>query len=401
MINKLRTYLREGFTYSGLEVSEIEGKESYFLLKLKKSKNELVLTDKIVLDRLDGLPKLIKKNSSIFLCINTSSMLTKKVEGANIKNPEALVNQAFPNLDQSNFYYEVFSQDNESVITISKKENVDSLLSKLKDLKVQVSRFSLGVSALGNLLPYLDSPTIALSNRKLILENHRITELEPISPQEENAININGLELSNSHVLSFGQILGHLGGKEHSTNFEEVCAALKWGAKNQRIFGQVLKYALAFFLLLLLSNFFVYDFYHSKVSELNAAMASTSSQKEVLTLLGESVQKKQERVETLSNSSNSRATYYLDLFAQQIPNSILLTDIKYQPLAKPVRESKPIILEEQTLSVSGISRNVNDFSFWIEELERYNWVHTVETLEYDYVSKDTSSFLLEIGFYED
>jgi len=129
-------------------------------------------------------------------------------------------------------------------------------------------------------------------------------------------------------------------------------------------------------------------------------MAATGSKKDELTALDASVKQKQERVETLSAFSNSKATYYLDLFAQRIPTSILLSEIKYQPLAKPVREKKPILLEEGNLMVAGISKDVNEFSFWIEELEKYEWIRSVETLDYDYVSKNTSNFLIEIGFHE-
>lgn len=401
MIGKLRTYLKEGFTYNGLEISETEGKASYFLLKLKKSKDELVLTDKIELEDLGGLPNSIKKNSSIFLCINTSTILTKKVEGVNSNNPEAIVSQAFPGLDLNKYYYQVFARSSESIVTISNKEPIDAFLLKLKDLKIQVSKFSLGISAIENILPYLESGTVSISNKQLVLKNGGIDEISASSTQSEQQYSVNGLELSNFHLLSFAQILGHLSGKVHTTNFEDVCAGLQWESKNHRIFNQVLKYSLAFFIVLLLANFFIYDIYHEKVGELNAAMDATSSQKDELTLLGESVQRKQERVETLTASANSKATYYLDLFAKNIPTSILLTGIKYQPLAKPVRETKPIMLEEETMLVSGISKSVNDFSFWIEELERSGWINSVETLDYDYISKDTSNFLLEIGFYED
>ena len=79
----------------------------------------------------------------------------------------------------------------------------------------------------------------------------------------------------------------------------------------------------------------------------------------------------------------------------------MLSEIKYQPLAKPVRENKPILLEDGVLLVSGISKDVNDFSFWIEELEKYEWVTSAETLDYDYAGKTTSTFLIEIGFHED
>jgi len=80
MIGKLRTYLKEGFTYSGLEISESEKGETYFLLELKKSKGELVITNKKELAGLDELPTATQKKFPIFLSINTAGILTKKLE---------------------------------------------------------------------------------------------------------------------------------------------------------------------------------------------------------------------------------------------------------------------------------------------------------------------------------
>lgn len=401
MVTKLRTYLKEGFTYSGLEISESEKGQAYFLLELKKSKGELLITNKKELASLEELPAFIQKKYPIFLCINTDDILTKKVEAPQATNAEAIVNQAFPNIDLNNFYYEIIQLSNNPIVTLSRKESVDSILKKLQDLKVKISTFSLGVSAIENVIPYLEETTLNVSNFEINLIDKNIASLVSVEEVNKQLYTINGLELSSSYLLSFSQILGNLNQHASNTNFAEVTENLKWEFKNFRIFNQVLKIALAFFIALLLGNFFVYNSYHEEVGNLKAAMEATSSKKDELTFLDASVKRKQERVETLSNSSNSKATFYLDLFAQRIPTSILLSEIKYQPLAKPVRESKPILLENGTILVSGISKDVNAFSFWVEDLEKQEWINSVETLDYDYAGKSTSNFLIEIGFNED
>lgn len=399
MVSKLKTYLKEGFTYASLEIIESEQGEAYFLLELKKDKNELVITNKKELKKLEELPNHIKKKYPLFLCINTSNVLTKKVENTNTNSIEAIVNQAFPNLDLGNFYYEVIQTSTNPIVTISRKEPVDTILHKLKEMQIRISKFSLGISAIYYVLPYLKDESIIASNFKINISDTDIDTILPSVSEAEKKYTINGLELSSDHLLSFSQILGNLNQSSSSTNFESLTEKLKWEFRNHRIFNRIVKYSLIFFLVLLLGNFLAYDFYHEEVGQLNSAMAATSSKKDELTFLDASVKRKQERVETLSASSNSKATYYLDLFAGQIPNSILLNELKYQPLAKPVREKKPIILEDGTLLISGISKDVKEFSFWIEELEKYEWINSVETLDYDYISKNTSNFLIEIGFH--
>lgn len=400
MLNKVRTYFKEGFTYTGIEVVEVDGSSSFSILELKKSKNELLVVLSAIVEDVKDIPSKTKKNHPIFLCINTANVITKQVANTNSTNPDAIVNDAFPDLDLNNFYYEVIQISNGPIVTISKRNPIDKLIANLKELKIQVSQISLGISPVSNVIGYLEEENITLSNHVLKKEDGQIAQIASGTECEEKSYDINGLNITSKNLLSFAQILGHLNKENRIVNYNSISESLEWDFKNQRIFNQVLKYSLFFFVALLLANFFVYNSYHEKVAELNLTMAATSSKKNELSALDESVKRKQERVETLSSSSNSKATYYLDRFAQQIPSSILLSEIKYQPLAKPVRESKSILLDNGIVLVSGISKDVDEFSFWVEELEKLTWVSSVETLDYDFVSKNTSAFLIEIGFHE-
>lgn len=401
MLHKVSTYFKEGFCYAALEISGSEDGTYYSYLELKKAKGLLVVSNSKPLTGLDELPKILKKNTPLFICINTSSVLTKINEGMPGNNYEALVNRTFPNLDLNNFYFEVVPQVESSIVSILKREAVEKILEELRSLKIPINGFSLGISGLSHILPYLNDGMITTSTRQVQVNGRSILAIKSDESSTSTEYDINGLSLKNNDLLAFSQIIGYLGNATQHTNFGDVVDNLKWEFKNHRIFNQVLKYALAFFIVLLLTNFFIYNSYHEKVGEQNAAMAATSSKKDEVMALDASVKRKQERVETLSSASNSKATYYLDVLAQNIPNSILLSELKYQPLAKPVRESKPIILENEILLISGISKDVNEFSQWVEEIEKLSWVESVETLDYDFVTKKTSNFLIEIGFHAD
>ncbi|MEM9144205.1 MAG: hypothetical protein AAGA86_14540 [Bacteroidota bacterium] len=401
MLRNIGAYLKEGLRFWALEISETAGEESYFLLKLKRNRDELVITETLQLDTLDGLAALPHRGQPLFLCINTTKIVTKRVEGPPNKNPEATINLAFPNLELNSFYYEVMPQKADCMVSITKKEYVHGLLDRLHEMKTPLYRISLGISAIQNILPFMEEGTISVSNRELVHETGAIHTISTISEQSRSRYRVNGLDLTNPFLLGFSLILGYLGKKKYITNFEPICEGLQWEAKNKFLFDTGLKLALGFFVVLLLGNFLVYDFYHDKVNALNTSMEANSSQKEELTLMAEDVRKKQDRMETLGSSLNSKATYYLDRIAQRMPSTLLLDQMKYQPLAKPLREKKPIVLEERILWVSGISKSVGDFSQWIAELEKYPWIRSVETLDYDYISKSSSHFALEIQCYED
>ena len=401
MIKKLKTYLLEGAIYTGLELHDSDQGEVYHLLEIKRTQGELLINRKGKASCMEELVLTINKQYPIFLCINTPNILLKSVENIGSEDrEEALVNLAFPNLDLENFYYEIVKKTDTALVSIARKGSIDTQLAKLADSKIKISNFSLGLSAFDTIVPYLDEETIQVSNHQITILDNSMIEILPSTSAIKQKYTINGLKMDSSLLLSFSAVLKHLNSAQNGTNFGDLSKKLEWNFKNDRIFDKVLKLSLAFFVVLLLGNFMVYNIYHEKVGELNTSVSATGAQKEELTLLDASVKRKEERVETLSASSNSMATFYLDLFAQGVPNSILLSEIKYQPLAKPVREKKPVILEEKTLLIAGISKDVNEFSHWIERLEKYVWVQSVETLDYDYISKETSNFLIQLEFQE-
>ena len=400
MLGHVLTYLTEGFTYAGLEIYDVHGVERYCFLEVNKRKGELQITNKATLSSLSELKGHLKKDVPLFLSINTSKVLTKIVEDTETKNPEALVNNSFANLDLNNFYFEVIQMPQRPIIAISKKDYLNGIIQKLNELKIRIVHFSLGISILETITLYIQKRVISGSNFQIATENDLITKISPQPNEADIQYDMNGLTLSSIYILPFSNIIGNLIQKQGITNFREICTDLKWKFKNQRIFNCVLKFSLVFYIGLLLVNFLVFDHYHDKVEILSTAVAANSSQRENLANLEASVKKKKERVETLSTSSNSKSTYYLDKLAKNVPDDILLDEIKYQPLLKSVRDSKPIELEEHTILVSGISKDGKEFSLWLEKLEKQDWISMVETLDYDYISTETSNFSIKIGFHE-
>ena len=401
MLKKVISYLSEGFDYTGIEITESEGENVFFVLQLSRRKGELLVRHKKRINTIDELPAHIPKNNLLLVCLNTSKVLTKEMETIGSANTEEIVHQAFPSLDLDKYYYEVIQDTSRPIVTIVKKEAIAETIRKIKELQLNIYGFTIGISAIQNLLPYLRNRSITLSNKLIHLEDRQIALIVPKNRFLSEEYTINGLQLTSEYLLSFAQILGHLNQREHKANFEEVSERLKWEFKNHRFFNHMSRYALAFFVLLLLFNFVLYNFYFEEVTNHNASISSMDSLKHTLETLETSVKRKEERTATLNNASSSKVTKYLDLLAQEIPATILLDEIKYRPLIKPVRASKPILLEDGTLLLAGTSKNSDDFSLWIRDLEKYPWIHTVVPMDYGYVSGKTSNFLIEIRFDED
>jgi len=101
----------------------------------------------------------------------------------------------------NNFYYEIIQQESTPIVTLSRKESVDTILGKLQELKVKISTFSLGVSAIENVIPYLDEQQVNVSNFEIGLIDKNIASLTNTEEVNKQLYTINGLELSSSYLV--------------------------------------------------------------------------------------------------------------------------------------------------------------------------------------------------------
>ena len=87
-------------------------------------------------------------------------------------------------------------------------------------------------------------------------------------------------------------------------------------------------------------------------------------------------------VESMTSASNSRVIWYVNEISKTVPSSLYLDEIKYQPLAKPINEEKPIRFKNNEISVKGISRNDEDLIAWKSSLEKRTWVEKISFTNY-------------------
>lgn len=394
------TYLKEGNTFVGIEIGEVGNALSYGVLKVQKSKGELTILNSIRVCEIEHIKGHIKKDVPVLLAINTSSILTKIASDVKDGIPEALVNGEFPNLDLNNFYYQISQLPQRPIIAIAKKEYVDGILESFDRQNISIANVCLGIGYLESILPYTRAPGIYAFNTRIAVEDNLISGSSIVYGAYNEDYLINGLEVNSAHLLSFAYVVAFLSKSIGATNLSEANRALGRDLYNRRIFNFGLKYGLVFFTVLLMFNFIMFDHYHDKVESLGTLVASNATQRDNLIQLENTLDQKKKRFEVLTSFSNSKSTYYLDELANNLPATVLLDGIQYQPLTKQVRESKPITLAENTILVFGVSNDDGQFSNWLENLERLDWIGSVETTDYDFMTDESSNFSLKITLNE-
>lgn len=399
MLDVLQTYLTKGTSFYGLEVYEIEVSTKFRLLEVSKKKGELVLADSKSFEDKKDLGTQLNKALPVYLIYNTGDVITKRSGPENTMESKALVSQIFPGLDFENFHFQIAKLKEKCYVSIAKKQNVGHLIERLRQMGLQIAGFSLGISSLSHLVDYMEVDVFCTNTAKYSLETG--SNADPRTPikQDDNvtSYSVNGLEIENTELLAFSGVLGFLENASpiHS-NFTEMFGNLQQQYTRNRTFKLLLRSSLSFILTLLLVNFLYFNFYFEKVQLSQENLTLENENKKKLAAVSTKVSEKERKLEAVSSLSNSKASLYLDKLCATIPKSVLLGELVYQPLAKPVQASKPIQLEEQQLLIMGTSGDSEAFSSWIEQLESQEWVTSVETTDYDYKSRNTSEFRLKL-----
>nr|WP_298927861.1 hypothetical protein [uncultured Allomuricauda sp.] len=399
MLDIVRTYFTKGNAFYGLEVYQIGNNVKFHLLEVVKKKGELVIVNSQSFEELQLLVDFAKPSAPICLIYNTDSVITKQTGAESNFEDKGAVEQLFPGLNFENFFYQISNLGDLSYISVVKKQDVETYLVRLKEMRFKIGGFSLGASSLSRIANYLNNDFILTNRGKVVLNNISDTNLSASTEKSSSSsYDINGLNVKHTEVLAFSGILDFLTRNVKDTsNFVDVVESLQNEFANSRTFGILLHSSLVFILLLLLSNFFLFNFYFDGVQSSKENLAFENENKKSLTVIRDRVAEKEKKVDAVSSLSNSRTSFYLDRLGITIPKSILLTELLYQPLTKSIRESKPILLDENTIFIMGTCVNSEDFSSWITHLETIEWIESVETMDYDYKNKNTSNFKIKIS----
>jgi len=141
----------------------------------------------------------------------------------------------------------------------------------------------------------------------------------------------------------------------------------------------------------------LFDYYNGHNETLSQNSQINQSYKEQLLLLTNELNDKKKLVDDISNSTSSKTSFYFDQIGLSVPTTISLNSIGYQPVLKNIEEGKKIILSEQTLFIKGSSSNGENFLNWVKSLEKFDWIKSVDIVDYGTGKKLSTMFELRIA----
>jgi hypothetical protein len=400
MFLKLRDYWKYGNKFCSAEIASVLGKEKFFTVIAKKKKDELSDFKFLEASSFSELSGKLTKHRHCYLTINTDKVLIKETELQ--ENDQNVVSQAFPGLSLSEFYYQLCRTDAKCFVAVCRKDHVHQILKEAENHKITIIGINLGFRFLTNLIPSIKHNPILSSRYKFEIANQEILSFETSSEVNEISYQINDVQVESKYIIALSGLFNYFFEKNsHNSNLSHENFRLKNLHSQKVFFKKGLVIGLGILFASLLVNFFLFNSYFKERQDLQEKLVFFDSQKETTAIKVRELEFKEKIVDNILNSGTSKSSFYINRIVSNKPVSVIFNKIEYQPLARSIRPDKKIEYEYNYLTLSGESKNKEEFSKWIEILEALKWVKEVTILSYGSSNDMISHFELSIHIFDE
>lgn len=364
-----------GNQYLGIEHFSLNDEEKVAVLWVEKKKQELVIIRKDNKTFSDTFLRNLNKSTPLYLVINTNQVIHKEISDTDASDNK-LIHKAFPNLKGEDFYFEIWRLKTKSIVAISRKTYINEIISKYKENKIEVTGISLGICSISEIVKFTKNEEFITNHQSVFLNQENENTISN-SSKKNITYNINGLDIQNSHLLAFsGILILLLNNKVTTGNLKDFNNQLYYDYNQKSFFFKGLKVLICFFLTILMTNFFVFNYYFKKAQENTEKLSLDNNSIETINKSKERIKIKEQNLKNLIAISVS-SSKLINEITKKVPQSILLNELIYLPIEKKIKEGESITIEKNTILISGTTINNKAFTKWIEDIEKLAFLKEV------------------------
>ncbi|MHC0446372.1 hypothetical protein ACWA1F_13260 [Flavobacterium sp. 3-218] len=383
-----------GKQYIAVEHFTLNSEDKVALLLVENKKEGLVISKK---DRVSYNGSIADKWDSklpFFLIINTNQVIQKEVSGID-PSDEKLLHKSFPNTNWDEFYYEIWRVKTKSVIAIARKSYIEDLLENYKTQKIEVAGISLGACSIADVIEYSNENEFFTNSQLVSKEENPIISINPL--ENTIAYTINELQIENRQLLAFSGILRMLLNNTANTGSVVSYSEELYDDFNQKsFFNKGIKIMVGIVLGILVLNFLFFSHYYKLAQESSETLLVNKSSIEDVSKIKQRIIVKEEKVKDIDGRMTSRSSLMINEIASKVPSSILLTELAFNPLEKKVKAEEPILTKEKLMVISGSTIANQDFTKWVEEMEKLKWVDKVLITHFGKNEENETTFSINL-----
>jgi hypothetical protein len=389
------TSLLLGKQYIGVEHFTLNSEEKVALLLVESKKEGLVIAKK---DRVSYTQKIAEKwdvRLPFCLIVNTNQVIQKEVSGTETSD-EKLLHKAFPNTNWEEFYFEIWRLKTKSIIAITRKTYLDEIVNQYEKQKIAIAGVSLGVCGLSEILEYVKEEQIFTNNQSVSkVEDNQIIA----AAVHESSVNyvINELEIENRHLLAFSGIVRLLlNAPVNSGSIISYSDEAYDGYNQKQFFTKGVKVVIGIVLAILLLNFVFFTHYYKLAQETTETVLVNKSSLEDVTKIKQRIIIKEEKVKNSIGKTDSQSSLLINEIAKEIPSSIVLTELTFNPLEKKIKAEETVLTTDKVIIVKGTTLANDGFTHWIETIEKIKWIDKVLITHFGKNEANETEFAIKI-----
>lgn len=326
---------------------------------------------------------LNKANKSIPFIIHVrgAGILARSVENVPNYKERLLVSGR-----EDEFYFNSFDYPASVLVSFVRKNSIDEFIEPIKAAKGFIWAIYLGPS----ILPFKSEKQTAIYSDYIIsyLSSDQVT----ISKNEQE---LSEKQIQSAYLEAIINCTYDKDGRAdqfHQAVDEETLKQTKSNYKDYKLFRTLGISILSFFLLALTINYFVVNHLNQVAAEYEQEIAGYQDNFSVLDRIKQEKQRKLILFQNSGMQSGNLLSFYADDIGLTVPKDILLTEMNLFPLLKALKPKHKVEIDNTQIVVLGITSNSKILDDWMEDLEKKEWIQSVEVINYSRLDDEHANF---------
>jgi hypothetical protein len=382
-------------TVAGLEIILLgDGKRSINLCILQKKKSIILKKETIHdIEDIKKLKDLIPADAPVVINVNGQGIMHKKVALSENYNDKELLQKVLPNANAKDFYLQQMDINlGSTFISVVRRDAMDELTDELLANKIHIVSCSIGPFCLMNIVSLMENSnesdqSIEIGKYSLQIKNSNIESFK-ISETTNAPVpfKIGDEEIEGNSIVAYSAGIGYFVPTQTSVklNIASITGnALEFTEK--RLFHSIGLVLLVLFLITLLGNYFLFNHYFIKRTQLEAIVNSQKSAIEKYDTLKTMLEEKRDFLSKAGILSQPKTSFYADQLVKDIPSEMVLSEMNINPRVINVNaDDKDMTFTSGVIKVYGACRNSLNLEEWISSIKKKDWVKGLSVLNYNH-----------------
>lgn len=331
-------------------------------------------------------------NLPVFLNISGKVILEKEMPLLK----EKVIEKAFPTIHLEDFYTQHFSTENNTWVSIIRKNKVDNIIEEIKESRLFPTHLSLGSFMFSTSMQHIESIPFSIDffEQTICLENEvlNIATLEFSETTQNNKYIVDDKTLNTMELLAFSTALSYYVIPNHINIQEDIFQQAKKDISYQALFNQLkLKIPIFLFFILLVNALFFIQL-NNKNEVLRQQYNQNTTTLAQLDTLKKEVEKKKYFLKQSKWLQQSKISYIADQIGASLPSSITLISLNIFPATMIKKNNVKDYQFDKNILIKGNAKNLTELNQWKQKLHNHKWIKSEELLFYEQINKSKAIF---------